>query len=75
MSYLCVSYILTQFKVLGKVFGIRIRFTGSKNYRRAYNRRIVCLEYQVYLWNGITDRSSSSRSKRKIEDLKLLSFC
>ena len=29
MSYLFVSYIYTQFKVWGKVFGFQILFTGS----------------------------------------------
>ena len=30
MSYLFVSYIFTQFKVLEKVFGIQMLFTGSQ---------------------------------------------
>ena len=30
LSYLFVSYMFTQFKVMEKVFGIRILFTGSE---------------------------------------------
>ena len=30
MFYLFVSYIYTQFKIWGKVFGFQILFTGSK---------------------------------------------
>ena len=41
ISHLFVSYIYTQFKVLEKVFGIRILFTGSP---------VVEHNYQVLLW-------------------------
>ena len=39
MSYSLVSYIFTQFKVLKKLFGIRILFTGSLLVVK--NRKIV----------------------------------
>ena len=38
MSYLFVSYIFTQFKVLEKVFGISILFTGSLQAGNSINR-------------------------------------